>query len=194
MENRLTHFSQVLHFTQKLFIYFALQNRWLVSIWNATTDWNGSNSCTTCHRSPKPLLLFVKDHIENQLNLTSPMLGHRMQYHQFQSTWFHYPLLWCISKHSIDSHTPILRPADFLKTRKKGVNSYRQTFLKKKEIRLPVKLQRFSNLNIYENKIFGLFITDYDLSRSSHPKFFKKGLLKYFGELTANYLQYTLFL
>ena len=36
-----THFSSVLHVTQKPVIWFGLQIKWLVSIWNATLDWTG---------------------------------------------------------------------------------------------------------------------------------------------------------
>ena len=42
-ENRipLTHFSPVLHFIYKSIIWFEVQIKWLVSIWNATPGWNG---------------------------------------------------------------------------------------------------------------------------------------------------------
>ena len=36
----LTHFSPVLHFIQKPNIWFPLQIKWLVSIWNVTLVWN----------------------------------------------------------------------------------------------------------------------------------------------------------
>ena len=39
--NNLTHFSQALHFIQKLVIWFAQQIKCLVSIWNATLGWYG---------------------------------------------------------------------------------------------------------------------------------------------------------
>ena len=37
----LTHFSLVLHLISKQVIWFAVQIKWLVSIWNATLGWNG---------------------------------------------------------------------------------------------------------------------------------------------------------
>ena len=39
--NGSTHFSQALHFIQKPFVCFSEQNKWLVSVWNATMGWNG---------------------------------------------------------------------------------------------------------------------------------------------------------
>ena len=35
------HFNPMLHFIQKPVIWFSLQIKWLVSIWNATLGWNG---------------------------------------------------------------------------------------------------------------------------------------------------------
>ena len=43
--NRLTHFSQVFSFILKPVIWFALQIKWLVSIWNATLDWKELINC-----------------------------------------------------------------------------------------------------------------------------------------------------
>ena len=37
----LTHFSPVLHFIKKPVIWFALQIKWLVSIWHTVLGWNG---------------------------------------------------------------------------------------------------------------------------------------------------------
>ena len=37
----LTYVSPVLHFIQKSFIWFAVQVKWLASLWNATLAWNG---------------------------------------------------------------------------------------------------------------------------------------------------------
>ena len=39
----LTYFSPLLLFIYKPVIWFARQIKWLVSIWNATLDWNGLN-------------------------------------------------------------------------------------------------------------------------------------------------------
>ena len=36
----LSNFSPVLRFIEKPVIFFALQIKWLVSIWNATLGWN----------------------------------------------------------------------------------------------------------------------------------------------------------
>ena len=38
----LTHFSLVLHSIQKPVVWFTVQSKWLVSIWNTTLGWNGS--------------------------------------------------------------------------------------------------------------------------------------------------------
>ena len=41
----LIDFSPALHFILKPVIWFAMQIKWLVSIWNATLGWNGLNYC-----------------------------------------------------------------------------------------------------------------------------------------------------
>ena len=99
----------------------------------------------------------------NHLSLTSSMLGHRTLYHRFQSRWLHYPLLQNMSKHSIDDHTPVLRSAAFLKTRKKQISV--TAVIAFVEIG-----SSKAGVNICKNQTFGLVLTDSDGKSTSYLK------------------------
>ena len=68
----LIDFSPALHFILKPVIWFAMQIKWLVSIWNAMLDWNGLNALTLTKKNK----IFLTTLVCPFLNFTKIQTGY----------------------------------------------------------------------------------------------------------------------
>ena len=84
----LTRFSPMLHFIQKPPTCFAFQNKWLVSIWNASLGWNGFDKLSEIFPNLKRnnasshlhlVCSHIYERVQNPVVTKSPHCGHDIQ-------------------------------------------------------------------------------------------------------------------